>query len=132
MDYLIDTHTLIWAITDTSKLSHKVKELLEAEENSIYVSSVCFWEVALKFSLGKLELNGVIPSQMPLLAKNHGFEFLPLSPEDASTYHQLVSTHHKDPFDRMLIWQAIRQNLIVVTKDPKFENYGDQGLKVVW
>ena len=132
MNYLIDTHTLIWAITDISKLFKKVRNLLESEENSVYVSSVCFWEIALKFSLGKLELKGIIPSQMPVLAKNHGFEFLPLSPEDAATYNQLPLTSHKDPFERMLIWQAIRQNLIVVTKDPQFEHYQDQGLKVVW
>ena len=132
MNYLIDTHTLIWAITDTSKLSKKAKEILESEENLIYVSSVCFREISLKFSIGKLELDGIVPSDFPALAENLGFDFLTLSPAEASSYHKLTSAHHKDPFDRMLIWQAIKQNLTIVTKDSKFENYRDQGLKVAW
>jgi PIN domain nuclease of toxin-antitoxin system len=132
MEYLIDTHTLIWAITDTEKLSKKAKKILESEENTIYVSSVCFWEISLKFSIGKLELSGMVPSDFPKLAEALGFDFISLSAEDAASYHHLTSSHHKDPFDRMLIWQAIQHKLIIVTKDQKFENYSDQGLKVVW
>jgi PIN domain nuclease of toxin-antitoxin system len=132
MEYLIDTHTLIWSLTDSAKLSKKAKEILESEANTIYVSAVCFWEISLKFSIGKLELHGIVPSDFPALTENLGFNHLALSPEDAATYHQLTPTHHKDPFDRMLIWQAIQQNLIVVTKDTKFENYRDKGLLVVW
>jgi PIN domain nuclease of toxin-antitoxin system len=74
----------------------------------------------------------MVPSDFPKLAEALKFDIISLSAEDAAYYHLLTCSHHKDPFDRMLIWQAIQHKLIIVTKDQKFENYSDQGLKVVW
>lgn len=132
MSFLLDSHTLIWAIIDPGKLSYKVRHILEDSDNSILVSSISFWEISLKYSLGKLNLEGVLPQQLPELAKETGFELVGLSPLEAATYHQLEAKWHRDPFDRMLIWQAIQNNFTVISNDNHFANYKSVGLKVMW
>lgn len=132
MNCLLDTHTLIWSILDTEKLSLKARELIEDPQNLILVSAVNFWEISLKYSLGKLELHGVKPDEVPKLALQSGFELITLSPEETSSYHNLKGNWHRDPFDRMLIWQAIQQDLILISKDEAMKKYTEDGLKTVW
>jgi PIN domain nuclease of toxin-antitoxin system len=132
MNYLLDTHVVIWSVLDRSKLSQQVITELENSENRVFVSSLSFWEIALKFSSGKLRLNGVLPEKLPELLTEIGFEFISLSPTDASSYNKLTVSYHKDPFDKMLIWQAIQQNLILVTKDDRIKQYSSAGLKTIW
>ena len=132
MSYLLDSHTLIWAITEPAKLSSKVRGILEQRDNSILVSSVSFWEISLKFALGKLDLQGIMPQQLSELAKETGFELIALFAEEAATYNQLDATWHRDPFDRMLIWQAIQNKLTIISHDKHFANYQSVGLKVIW
>lgn len=132
MNFLIDTHTLIWAITNKRKLSKKATEILENVNNGIHVSAISFWEISLKFSIGKLELIGISPNQFPLLAIQIGFKLIPLVPEETATYHHLKGTWHRDPFDRMLIWQAIQQDLVLISKDKNIAEYGKEGLKTLW
>ncbi len=132
MKYLLDTHTFLWSLIDVSKLSKKAIQIIENPNNTIYISAVTFWEVSLKFSLGKLQLQGVLPTELPKQALSAGFELLSLSPDDCAGYHHLNLTSHKDPFDRMLIWQAIQQNLTIVSKDEKFGQYKISGLKTTW
>jgi PIN domain nuclease of toxin-antitoxin system len=130
--YLLDTHSLLWVIFDASRLSGQVRSILLNGENTIYVSSVSFWEISLKFGLGKLELETYTPEQLPALAKQMGFLTLPIEPEEAARFYRLPKIAHKDPFDRMLIWQAISRNLILLSKDKQFEHYSQYGLKVLW
>lgn len=132
MRYLIDTHVMVWAITDTSKLSPSVRGILENPNHQILVSPICFWEISLKFMLGKLELRGVSPDDLPQACSSMDFDILPLEPMVASTLHQLKGDYHKDPFDRMLIWQAIYLKLPLISKDPVVAMYGSEGLSVVW
>lgn len=132
MSYLLDTHALVWSVTEKKRLSSKVRNILEDPENTVLVSAVSFWEVSLKFSLSKLSLQGFSPEELPGLAAQTGFELIPLAPAECATYHQLADTCHKDPFDRMLIWQAIRQNLTLVSKDTQMTRYRSAGLKVLW
>lgn len=132
MNYLLDTHTLLWSILDTGKLSIKAKDIIEDPKNLIVVSAVNFWEISLKYSLGKLELKGVSPDEIHDLAVETGFELISLSPEETSTYHNLEGGWHRDPFDRMLIWQAINRELILISKDKAMENYQEDGLNTVW
>ena len=73
----------------------------------MYVSVVTFSEVSLKFALGKIDLRGITPADLPDAATQMGFVLLTLAPQDASTFHQLPGFQHKDPFDRMLIWRTI-------------------------
>jgi PIN domain nuclease of toxin-antitoxin system len=132
MNYLLDSHVLIWLVTDQSKISDLVIKELDSGKNNVFVSSVSFWEIALKFSSGKLELNGFLPHDLPNFIQSVGFESIALTAETASSYNNLSGLYHKDPFDRMLIWQAIQQNLILVTKDERIKQYSSDGLKSIW
>ncbi|HCN82162.1 MAG TPA: PIN domain nuclease [Sphingobacteriaceae bacterium] len=132
MSYLLDSHTLIWAIMDPGKLSAKVRRILEDTDNRVLVSSVSFWEISLKYSLGKLDLQGIVPEQLPKIIIQIGFELIELLPDEAATYHQLEANWHRDPFDRMLIWQAIQNKMTIISKDSHVASYKSVGLKVIW
>ncbi len=132
MSYLLDSHTLIWTIMDPPKLSAKVRGILEDTDNRVLVSSVSFWEISLKYSLGKLDLQGIVPEQLPEITQQTGFELIELLPDEAATYHQLEANWHRDPFDRMLIWQAIQNKLTIISKDSHVTRYKSVGLKVIW
>ena len=130
MIYLLDTHFVIWAVTDTTKISKKIKEVLVDPDNKILVSTVSFWEISLKHSIGKLELEGGIPEDLPQSCLQMGFEIEPLSAENSITYHKLKATYHKDPFDRMLIWQAISNDYTLLSVDIQAKKYVSEGLKL--
>lgn len=132
MNYLLDTHTLIWAVLEPPKLSARVREILENSDNEIVVSAVSFWEIALKYSLQKLTLDGLTPEDFHQAALDTGFRLIDLAGETASSYHQLKATHHRDPFDRMLIWLAISHDFSLISKDPQVMKYSTEGLTVVW
>ncbi|MDO8366840.1 MAG: type II toxin-antitoxin system VapC family toxin [Saprospiraceae bacterium] len=132
MKYLLDTHAMVWAITETSKLSPSVREILEDPNHQILVSPVSFWEISLKYSLGKLELVGVLPEDLPSACSAMDFDIQPLEPNVASTLHYLKGAYHKDPFDRMLIWHAIYLKIPLISKDPVVAMYSSEGLAVVW
>lgn len=86
----------------------------------------------MKFSLGKLELKETSPSLFPAIALRMGFKTIDLKTTEASNYHFLEGKWHRDPFDRMLIIQAIKNDLILITKDENIAKYADEGLKVIW
>jgi PIN domain nuclease of toxin-antitoxin system len=132
MNFLVDTHVLIWAIKERKRLSREVIETLENPDNSIFVSAITFWEIALKFSVGKLELRNILPDQFPDASIDMGFQLLQLSPIESATFHKLILTNHKDPFDRMLIWQAIQRNFTFITNDDQLAQYQIAGLKTFW
>lgn len=132
MNYLTDTHIFLWSLLSSQKLSQKVKGILLDPQDTKYVSAITFWEISLKFQLGKLGLSGIFPDKLPNLAKEAGFEILNLDCETASSFYKLPKLVHKDPFDRLLAWQAIRQDFPLLTKDPGFKDYKGQGLKTVW
>jgi PIN domain nuclease of toxin-antitoxin system len=131
MTYLLDTHYMLWAITDPKKLSKRVANIITNPENRILVSAISFWEVALKSSIGKLTITGFSPEEFPVACQEVGFEIESLSAADSSTYHQLKATYHKDPFDRMLIWQAVRNDYIFISIDSEVKKYKSEGLKVL-
>lgn len=130
MIYLLDTHYMLWTIANSKKLSKKVKEVITNPDNSIIVSTVSFWEVSLKSSLGKLEITGFVPEDLPEACLKMGFEIVVLSAEDSSSYHKLKAVYHKDPFDRMLIWQAIQNNYSMISMDKNVKKYVSEGLKI--
>lgn len=132
MSYLLDTHTLIWAITAPEKLSEQVRQLIEKPENHLVVSAVTFWEISLKYALGKLMLEQISPDDFPKLCRQMDIEILPLSPEICATYHQLGVFHHKDPFDRMLVWLAKCGNFTILSKDESMMLYQSEGVSVIW
>ncbi len=130
MTYLLDTHYLIWAITDTKKLSKKVKDIIVSPDHRIVASTISFWEISLKSSLNKIQLTGFSPEDIPDLCLQMGFDTETLSSHDSSTYHQLTAVHHKDPFDRMLIWQAISNDYTLISADSNVKKYVSAGLKI--
>lgn len=108
-----------------------VAKIIKESDNRIFVSTITFWEIALKFSLNKLELEGITPDALPEFANQMRFELLGLSAEDAASFHHLPRTTHKDFFDRMLIWQAIREKMVLISKDRKIVAYEDFGLRIL-
>ena len=100
-------------------------------ENNVAVSSVTFWEISIKYALGKLTL-GCKPDDLLEYADDMGFAKISLTPEEAALFHQLPKYAHKDTFDRMLIWQAIANDLTLISIDSKFDDYGQCGLQVIW
>lgn len=132
MSYLLDSHTFLWALLDRKKLSFKVSNVLEETTHQVFISSVSFWEISLKYRLGKLKLTGVTPEELPILAQESGFDFLPITPSEAAGYHLLDAEWHRDPFDRMLICQAITHGLTLLSKDKTIAQYRSAGLRLLW
>lgn len=133
LSYLLDTHTFLWAIYEPSKLSDAVKVVLQDPVLTIFVSAVTFWEISIKFRLGKLQLQNENPEDLLIIAQEVGFTFLSLTPQVASNEWKYENNStHKDPFDRMLITQAIDEDLILLSKDKKMRFYSEYGLKTLW
>lgn len=132
MNYLVDTHVFLWSVLSTKKLSIKAKSILLDPELITYVSTITFWEISLKFSLGKIQLKGILPDILPKVAQKAGFTILPFDEHVASSFYKLPRVKHKDPFDRMIAWQAINKGHVLLTRDKSFSFYNDDGLSTIW
>ena len=132
MSCLLDTHALLWTLFDPSRLGKKAADSIRNPEVTVSVSVVSFWEISLKFATGKLELSGVAPEDFPDLVRQSGLDVLPIAAVDAATFHHLPRMEHKDPFDRLIIWQAISHKLTLISQDRAFAAYRKLGLKVLW
>lgn len=132
MAYLLDTHALLWVIGDSKQLSKKIVTLIQNQDNQILVSTISLWEISLKFRLGKLKLSGFKPEDIPKVLEKLNINIIELNQEDASSYHNLKADFHKDPFDRMLIWQCITRKLTFISKDSEVKKYKISGLKTIW
>src|SRR5687767_497406 len=106
MKLLLDTHTFIWKLVDPSKVPQAVYAKTKDPDNEVLLSAVSLWEIAIKTRKGRLSL-GVGNDELIDLATKMGIQTISLSPEEAGTYGRLAENTHFDPFDRMLIWQAI-------------------------
>ena len=115
------------------KLSKKVYEVISDAENEIFLSSISLWEIAIKYQLKKLDLGNLEIYHLPNIADEYNFSILVPEPYDFITYSELpLKKEHRDPFDRLLIHTAIRNNLILISKDKKFEQYKKDGLQMMW
>jgi PIN domain nuclease of toxin-antitoxin system len=132
MTYLLDTHALLWVIGDSKQFSKKVAAIIEDQSNQIYVSSISLWEISLKFKIGKLNLTGFNPEDIPKFLEKLNISIIELNQEDASSYHKLKENFHRDPFDRMLIWQCINRKYTFISKDSVMKKYKISGLKTIW
>ena len=133
MTCLLDTHTFIWAISDTNKLSEHAFKMIKSNDNEIFVSVVSFWEIALKTSIKKFSFDGVIINDLPEYARKMDFRIFDMKAREACTYANLpLKNNHKDPFDRMIIWQAITENMALISKDKMFVQYQENGLQLIW
>jgi len=121
MDILLDTHTVLWFFEDDKRLSKAAIETICDEENNKYVSIATLWEVAIKYSLGKLKLEGGIENFINNVHEN-GFLLLDIAPEHTQKIANLPYIH-RDPFDRMLIAQAMLGNMPILSSDSEILKY---------
>lgn len=122
MRLLLDTSTFLWVISDAPELSPQARELFVDPENEIYLSSVSAWEIAIKYGLGRLPLPEPPDRFVPTQRKQHGIDLLQLD-EEAALHLTRLPLLHKDPFDRMLVCQAIIHNLVMLTPDDLVTQY---------
>ena len=118
MSYLLDTHTLLWWLDNNPTLSLSTREVIANPNNLIFVSAVSAWEISIKKAIGKLEA----PSDLQSAIKRNRFEPLSISVQDGLEAGALPN-YHNDPFDRMLIAQALVNKLTIITRDDKFKRY---------
>jgi PIN domain nuclease of toxin-antitoxin system len=128
MKLLLDAHALLWFIGNDSQLSASARENIEDPAHEKFVSVVSLWEIALKLSLGKLKLPSPFDKVFPQQLEGNGFELLPIS---CAQLNQLADLpfHHRDPFDRLLIAQALADGMAIVTRDIAFSQYP---AKIIW
>ncbi len=119
MQYLIDTHILLWWLAGDERLSAPAQEIIGKSDHIIYVSSASLWEISIKKSLGKLQLN----YDLEKVLKENDFTILSITQNHACSIEALPP-HHRDPFDRMLITQAMCEKIQLITHDKELAVYG--------
>jgi len=120
---LLDTHTFIWWMTNDRALPASAREMIGREDNDIFLSAATAWEMAIKHKIGKLPIVAGFIADVPGAMEAEGFIELPVS----VVHGQLAGAldgHHKDPFDRMLIAQALCEDLTLVSNETRFDAYG--------
>jgi PIN domain nuclease of toxin-antitoxin system len=122
MKILLDTCAFLWLTTDAPELSEKAKILFQNTQNAVYLSSVSAWEIIVKHQLGKLPLPNAPEDFIKQQCEKHFVEYLAL---DEKAVFQLgrLPNHHRDPFDKMLICQAISDDLTILTSDKLISQY---------
>jgi PIN domain nuclease of toxin-antitoxin system len=121
MKYLIDTHVLIWwMINDMSQINTKTQTIISNLENQIFVSTASLWEIAIKESIGKLNLN--LKSTINMSIHKAGFDLLNIKPKHIELL-PTIKKHHRDPFDHMLICQTKSENICLISNDKIFKKY---------
>jgi len=118
MQYLLDTHVVLWWLTTPKKIKIKAQKIIQDKSNVIYLSSASFWEMAIKKSLGRLTL----PHNLLEAVAMENFKILPVMPEEGLGVADLPLLH-SDPFDRLLVIQAKLHDLVIITSDSKIAEY---------
>ncbi len=129
MKLLVDTHYLLWLFIDTSKITNKAKDALLSTDNEIYYSQASLWEISIKYSIGKLVLEGITPEEFFQEVENSFLICKSLKNEELVSSYRLPR-EHKDPFDRIIIWQAIKSGMVLLSADSKMDYYIKHGLVI--
>ena len=132
MKLLLDTQVFLWLILEPGRLPRKSMDLLQDPAKEVVLSAVSLWEISIKSRLGKLTLHNLSVNDMIPSAKKMGITLISLTPEEAVTQGKLGEDTHFDPFDRMLIWQAIQRDMVLISSDSQFERFAGDGLKLLW
>ncbi len=127
MNLLVDTHAMLWFAAGDNRISPAARAAIESSENTSYISTASWWEIAIKCSLGKLQLD--VPFEDFMRDRiDEGFRVLSIE-----THHLPALTtlpfHHRDPFDRLIISQATVESMPICTGDGQFEDYG---VRILW
>ncbi len=128
MNLLLDTHVALWAITDSPVLSQKVRALIHAPKSTVWISAVSVWEIAIKHGLGRGDMP-VSGQDAVRYFRDSGYRFLAVEPEHAAAVEDLAA-YHQDPFDRLLVAQAIIEPMRLITHDATVARYSDSIIKV--
>lgn len=121
MNYLIDTHILLWYIVGDKRIDQHVQRIIESGRNTIYLSNASLWEITIKVSIGKLKLKGTLKELKEYLLTK-GFKILEYDFDDLDTLLHLPF-YHQDPFDRLIVAQSKRRNMELLTDDPNMKKY---------
>ncbi len=130
MIYLLDTQILLWVLFDSKRLTQGELKILNDESNEIVCSSISIFEISLKYSIGKLQFFRTTPDKIPEALVKAGYKIKEVGVDVYSTFYRLPVDIHKDPFDRLLVWEAIQSNYTLLTRDQEIERYEKYGLKV--
>lgn len=123
MNILLDTHAFLWFIAGSNELSEKARELIEDENNRVFLSAASLWEMAIKVSLEKLTLSEPFETLIPEQLALNGVEILGITVAH-TTQVAILPFHHRDPFDRLIIAQALEEQIPVISADDTFDKYG--------
>lgn len=128
MNLLLDTHVALWAITDSPKLSLKARELIQSPKATVWISAASVWEIAIKHAIGRGDMP-VSSQDAVRYFRESGYRFLAIEPEHAVAVEDLAA-HHQDPFDRLLVAQALVEPMRLITRDPLVALYSDTIIKI--
>lgn len=123
MRLLLDTHALLWWLAGDERLPRATRDVIDSPGNEVFVSAASAWEITTKYRIGKLPTATRLASDFDAVLRAQGFHGLPISIEHAQRGGVLPGPH-KDPFDRMLIAQAQADNLVLVSNEEVFDQYG--------
>jgi PIN domain nuclease of toxin-antitoxin system len=122
---LLDTHAMYWYIEGDPQLSGTAQSLIRDASNEVLVSAASYWEIAIKVGIGKWRLNRPYEEFVDLGLNQYGFRLLPILPTHAATLIGLPRLpNHKDPFDRLLVAQALHEQIPLVSADAQLDAYG--------
>jgi PIN domain nuclease of toxin-antitoxin system len=131
MNYLVDTHILLWSFIEPKKLTENTRHILLDEDNTIYYSPINLWEISIKYGLKKLYLNNLTPEEFFGELENSYYLCKEIDNIHIITNYKLP-IYHKDPFDRFLIWESIRNDFILLSIDKTLTRYKKDGLKIMF
>ena len=123
MRLLLDTHAFLWFVLDDAKLSLPARQAIESVDNEVLISLASYWEIAIKISLGKYRLSGSFERFWDTGMRDNDIKALPIEVRHANRL-AAMAFHHKDPFDRLVIAQALVEGLRLVSADQRFDAYG--------
>jgi PIN domain nuclease of toxin-antitoxin system len=127
MDVLLDTHVLFWWFSDTIRLSKRASSIIANPDNTVLISAATAWELAIKVNLGKIDALSLVV-ELSRYTEQEGFTELPISIEQASRAG-LLPSHHRDPFDRLLVAQAQSLHVPILSADRILDRYD---IKRLW
>jgi PIN domain nuclease of toxin-antitoxin system len=128
MNLLLDTHVALWAITDSPRLAARARELISSPRASVWISAATIWEITIKHGLGRGDMP-VSGHDALRYFRDSGYRLLAMEPEHAAAIAELPA-HHQDPFDRMLIAQALSEPMRLITHDATVARYSDTIIQI--
>jgi PIN domain nuclease of toxin-antitoxin system len=123
MRYLLDTHAYLWQVDGSPDLSPAARNIIADDANTIYLSIASLWELAIKVSIGKLQIERTVLELASTIPAMYGYEALQITPQHLHTLSRLPF-HHRDPFDRLLVAQSVVEYLTILSNDDALDAYG--------